>query len=663
MNKRMMIVLFAVFAAILFSLPQHSSAAPEISIDVEAGFQNKVKYDRGFPVQIKVTNSGSAFSGDLVLGYSESYNMGAGLTIPLDIGGGESKTFQIALPGMMDTSYMGNTSSQTIFLYEGGWEDGDSIDFEGPESLQPTFYGPSSLFVATLTGNPDRLVKIGQVSPAGSDSTQLFHLNQIEDLELPTEAEAWGTIDYLIIDEFAYSDLPAAVQDAIHQWLQQGGQILLGTTNNTNASMGNLSEFLPLEISGSQEISVPLLENPVPGFKTELKEGAIALVENEGQIAAARQNVGAGAIIQTSFSLGDETATAQDGYGEFITNFVSLNTNTSGAYQGQSTKETISNEIGNSNELFESFAVSKTLIFVIILLYIILIVPVLYTILKKKDKRELAWIIIPAAAIITSIGLFAAGAKDRIANSQIQQTGFFEVDEDNGLNGYYMNSLLSNRGGDFQFTAPDSTTMTLKANSQFSEGSPHMSAILEKQAAANSLTIRDMRYWSVSSIIGESYIENSGEFDIQLELESKILSGTIQNNFPFAVEDLAIWTGTRLLSLGDLNPGEILTVNQTAQGNTLPAISPIVQSYGNQPIGDKEELMEARKQAALAISFNSLSQKGSSPYLIAYTNDAIVPVTLENQRAEVSSVHLIAQSFEPASELSGDAELEGVVAP
>ncbi|MGK7378563.1 hypothetical protein ACSFXN_12050 [Planococcus sp. 1R117A] len=657
MFKRL--VSLSIFACVLFLffLPLTSLAAPEMTIKADAGLQNKVKYDKGLPVQFTLSNGGSDFSGDLVLSYSETYSLGAGLSVPVELAAGETKTIQVAVPGLSDMMSMGGPSIQTIFLYEGGWEDGKSINFKGSKTLSPGFFSPSSLFIATLTNNSDRLLQLDQISPAGSESTQVFHLNQMNQFSLPTEALAWETVDYLLVDEFSYGDLPEAVQQAVLQWIQQGGHVVVGSTENISAAMGNLSEFLPLELGAPNEAAIPSLEAPIPVFEASAKDGADPLIEQKGQVLAARQLVGAGTITQTSFSLGDETVTSQKGYVNLAASFFPLVSGANMMNQGESIKEIMSFEVGEVNELFESFAVSKTLIMGIVFIYIILIIPVLYMILKKRDKREYAWVIIPAAALVTSIGLFAIGAKDRIANPQVQQTGFFEVDQDSGLNGYYMNTLLSNRGGDYRFAAPLSTTMTYRLDSQISGSSPQQSAILEQQATKNNLTMRDMRYWSVGSVLGESYIENTGNFAIDLAVEDQTITGTIQNNFPFAIEDVSIWTGTRLMALGDLNPGERLKVNQPVQSDILAAASPIGSSYGYQPIANKEELKKARKQTILSVSYNQLESSESSPYVIAYTNDAIVPIMLEDQRASVSAVHLIAQPFKPDMNLKGEISL------
>lgn len=657
MHKRLLAFFAFALLISLFIMPQVSLAAPEITVDSSAGFQNKVKYDKGLPLQFTVTNEGSAFSGDLVISYSESYNLGAGIAMPLELAEGESKTLQIASSGLSDTNYTGGSNDQSIFLFEGGWEEGGSIVFKGDKTIQPAYYSPGAMFVATLTDNQDRLLPLEQLAIPSGEGVEVIHLDQLANFTLPTEAQAWSMIDYLVIDEFSYSDLPEPTQQAVLQWVQQGGHVITGSSSNLAAELGNLSEYLPLELADAIQVSVSGLESPVPAFQATVKEGAAVKLQNDGQVIAATQPVGSGNVTQMSFSLGDETVSAQEGYSQMLSSFFPAPVVNYNSMGGQSILDFMTYEVGDVNELFDSFAVSKPFIIAIILLYILLIVPVLYIVLKKKDKREFAWFIIPAVALLTSLGLFAYGAKDRIGNPQIQQTGFFEVDADNGLNGYYVNSLLSNRGGDYQFTAPSTTTMTYRMASEFSETQPYLSAMMEKGTANNQMTVRDMRYWSVESIMGQSYIENTGNFGIDLEVADNKVTGTILNNFPFGVEDVSIWTGTRLLDMGDLSPGEELTVDETIQSDILSPAAAIGQSYSYQPIADLEELEMARRQSLLSTSFEQMSQNGKSPYVIAYTQDAIVPISLENQRASVDSVHLVAQSFKPELSLSGDISL------
>lgn len=178
--------------------------------------------------------------------------------------------------------------------------------------------------------------------------------------------------------------------------------------------------------------------------------------------------------------------------------------------QGQSPLDQISYELRNINELFPSFEVSVSYMLIVIILYIIIIGPVLYFVLKKVDKREHAWWIIPVFSIILSIGLFIVGAKDRIVQPQVQQSAFYKVNEDSSLNGYYVESILTNRSGDFVVNTDKNTTAVAMRNyNNFTGtvGDLHESSYIKENANGSTLTLRDLNYWSVQSFGGKHLLK------------------------------------------------------------------------------------------------------------------------------------------------------------
>ena len=83
MWKKMM-VFIVLFVGSLAILPDmQASAAPALKVDVTAGMDGKAKYGKGAPVSITVENTGSAFSGDLVIDIPYSYSMGTGKADPV----------------------------------------------------------------------------------------------------------------------------------------------------------------------------------------------------------------------------------------------------------------------------------------------------------------------------------------------------------------------------------------------------------------------------------------------------------------------------------------------------------------------------------------------------------------------------------------------------
>ena len=669
--------IFALIIVFLFSFTPFTEAlaAPELEVKASAGFQNKVKYGLGLPLSLTVVNSGDEFSGDLVIDYSESYAVGSAKAIPFTIGQGETKTINLSLSGLSD-EYMysgGTNSNQMFYFYEGGWEKDKEVKYNGNKSVRPTFYGQESAFILTLTESADRLRPFSSIKLNNMSDTQVIHLAQLKDFELPLDASSYGIANFLVVDEFVLADLPEDAQKAILEWVQTGGVVIVGASENTSAELGTLSSELPLTLSDERtqvpkEVFAALAKNKefakdVSAFNATVSESSRVLLASENQPLSAVKTIGKGAIIQTAFSLGDDPFSKESNATVFLTELikksnVGLISTTSMNYGYQGKKEQMAYDVGQTNELFPSFQVSTSIMVAIVILYIILVGPLMYFLLKRKDKREHAWWIIPVISILTSAAIFAYGAKDRLVRPQIQQSSFYEVQDDESLAGYYVESLLSNRSGDFTFESETGTTMVAsKQMNAFSggTGSAQATSILQEHANKDQLTMRDVGYWSVSTVIGDSLIPDMGKFTIDLTVESGNVRGTVKNDFPFALKEVSIWSGTKMINLGDLNPNETVKVAEPI-GSAL--LLPIASTTGTQQMGygspmSASDLPKERKDSLIRMT-QTLGNRSTQPAIIAHTEDAIVPISLKDARAEISAVNVIYQKFEPKTIFSGE---------
>ena len=648
-------------------------AAPQLEVKATAGFQNKIKYGLGFPLSLTVVNSGDEFSGDLVIDYSESYAVGSAKAIPFTIGKGETKTISLSLSGLSDEFNYSGSNYQMFYFYEDNWEKDKEISYKGSKNVRPTFYGQETNFVLTLTESADRLRPFSSIRLNNMSDTQVVHLAQLKDFEFPLDASAYGLANFLVVDEYVLADLPEEAQKAILEWVQTGGVVIVGASDNTAAELGILSEHLPLTIS-EERVQIPKetfttlagnkdFSQDISTFSATINKESRVLMQSEDQILAASMAIGKGAIIQTSFSFGDAPFNKENSASAFITelmkkanvgNLPTTNMN----YGHQSVKEQLTYEVGQTNELFPSFQVSTPLMIAIVIIYIILVGPLMYFLLKRKDKREHAWWIIPSISILASVAIFAYGAKDRLVRPQLQQSSIYEVQDDASLSGYYVQSLLSNRSGNFTFESEQGTSMVAsKRFNAFSGGTANVQAtsILQEQANQDQLTMRDVGYWSVSTVVGDSQIQDVGKFDIDLTVENGNVRGTVKNNFPFALKDVSIWSGTKMIGLGDINPNESVNVAEPIGGALLLPIAPIAgtQNMGYGSPMQASDLPEERKNTLIRMSQN-VGKHSTHPAIIAHTEDAIVPITLMDSRAEMSAVNVIYQPFEPETIFSGE---------
>ena len=224
-------VLFVVFwmASLVFIPTVTAFAAPELKVNVSAGLDGKAKYGKGAPVTLTIENSGSPFSGDMVIDMPFTYSMGMGEAFPLEIGTGETKTISFVIPKMNDYGGMygiGNTKS--IFFYEGGWEKGTEIEHKGAQQITATLHAEDAKFGVQFTDNVDRLAALKAVKYDNASNLVWMNASKIGASAFPNEADGWGAANFIVIDEYPLADLPVQQQEALIGWVRNGGIIIMG---------------------------------------------------------------------------------------------------------------------------------------------------------------------------------------------------------------------------------------------------------------------------------------------------------------------------------------------------------------------------------------------------------------------------------------------------
>lgn len=656
-------LLLLVMLVVSYALPiAEASAAPTLEVQAKAGITGKAKYESVTPLQVTVKNNGADFSGDMAINTFNSYQVASALVIPIDIAAGEEKTFTLYLDGLADYGY----SDDDVFaFYEGSIEKGKKVAYKGTKRLQANFLEANSIFIYTLTEKSDRLssyLRLSQFMP--SNKVEVFHLNQLKDYTLPDVAQGFAMANVIAVDEMAIADLSQKQQEALLTWVQDGGTLLLGGSEQINATAGIFKEYLPLTLSQqTTSVSAESLKNVSGGgnftqaitvYTATENEGSIPVLKDNTNILAAKKKIGSGEIVQTTFSLGDEPLASMDGYAALTAKMLDLQTKgQQTVMQGQSTMDQLSYELGSINELFPSFEVSVSYMLIVIILYILVIGPLLYFVLKKMDKREHAWWVIPAISVVLSILLFIVGAKDRIVQPQVQQSAFYKVNEDSSLNGYYVESILTNRGGDFVVNTDKSTTaLAFRNNYNLSgtTGALHESSYIKENANGSTLTLRDLSYWSVQSFGGKTSAQNIGKMDIDLTLKDEKLTGTVKNNFPFVLKDVTVISGTKEVKLGDIEPNATLNVDKEIKTAMLQKPTNF-NNYNYDYPKTKEEVdplrIDRMKSQALLLVEND-----KQPVITAWAEQAIVGVELETS-VKMSPISYFIQPFNGKVEMSG----------
>lgn len=244
---------------------------------------------------------------------------------------------------------------------------------------------------------------------------------------------------FLIIDRFNVSSLREDQIQAIQKWVENGGGLIIGTGAYAEQTLTGFDKvFLDTEISG---ISEPGEENLASenvdkyGYYeaytdagVDFRQMRIARVNCLNWLGniydslvfpAAYATVGDGAVAIYYCSLGDKELQKLEEYTvwymyEELMEQSSGFQSTNRQYSMESTGQRLLSFIDSRNTVVD-FSLLKWLIGI----YVVLVGPVLYLILRKVKKSEWYWVGVPALGLLSIAGVFLLGRGARVNETRV----------------------------------------------------------------------------------------------------------------------------------------------------------------------------------------------------------------------------------------------------
>ncbi|CAI9386284.1 hypothetical protein BACSP_01570 [Bacillus sp. T2.9-1] len=636
--KKVLIICFILFLATTFIVKEANAASTSgIKITTEAGLDGKVMDGKGFMLKVTIENKEKDFKGDLLIPYSPSYDIGGQTLVPVDIPANSKKTYTVTIPGISSDS---NYTSNKMKLYRDSWQKGEEVSFTGVKELRLTLISDQTLGI--LTDQYDKFKNLRKLSSSSIFTTELLK----EDI--PDQALGLETLSYLMVDQFSLTELSEEQQLAIKKWIEKGGILITGATTNGKQAYGNLESLMPLAFGNEEEIPLSGIDTKtkeqekITAFRSSLTDSSDAITIHNEHPLVAKKNLGEGKIIQTSFSLSDSTLLNWQDFNSWMENLLQTeNTRITANYQYSGNP--LSNlyyQFVESNEYFKSSTITTGLLLIILAGYLLVIVPILYFILRKYDKREHAWWIIPCFSILLSLGMFITGAKDKIKNPQLNEMGIYQY-SNNYLSGYQATTLLSNKSGDFALTFDQDTYTPFP---YLGYGELQVKAIKNEKVKSSEIIFPEVEYWSSRTMYGKTSMPMEGGFSHDFAVTEKDISGTITNLYPFDFSKVFIWSGNEKIELGSIKSGETKNVQVTHSNKYFSRPSGngygyYIYDYNGHDLKEFRELVAESMVLSTDYYFNNISTGDSM--LVAITNEDIVNVGIASEKETKNSTNLI----------------------
>ncbi len=581
MHKKFKATLLLAAVLIVFSLGFSGAAYAEAPFEVKTsiGFNGFYKYEYVTPINIEIKNNDKDVNGKIqILFENVTTNLNKKLytayTKELSLAKGATKTINMELK--LDR-YIGEYKIRIL-------DKSDRLIWEDKSVAMPAAKAANVVGVGVLSDEFESLWYLPLMAFTNPNEKGGNRASAMCNLEgqIPTDARYLEMLDVIIINNYNTEKLTSEEKNALIKWTNNGGVLLIGTGPSYNKTLKGLEDINYINVSGTTAITEfnnmkdssgnPFVPNsPLPIINAASSTGSVILEEGAHPIMFIKGS-GNGKIIISAFDLGLSPFIDWSGKDKFIQGI--LAGNISGTFSGD-----ISNSNNSPYRFFNinqyipnSKAPSAKVIIVILMIFTVIVGPINYLILRKLDKREMAWITIPALAVIFSLSMLIWGSGTSFKNPLMNNVSVISINDD--LNSYEINTfsgVISFKNGDVNISSGENTSIS--PNDRYSSSNymkfNDQDIVLEYILNKNKeISFKDKGVWDVQQIALKETKMLEQSIAQDLTIKGNTISGVIKNNTNMDFEDTVLFYGQNFHKLGDIKSGESKTISFSLNTST-----------------------------------------------------------------------------------------------
>lgn len=573
-NRLLFPLLFACLLTIVLFRPA-AAQNDGLGMTVRAGFDGIHKTNHWTPVQVTVSNSGPAVTGELRI------NTGSGTSgdlaiysAPIDLPTQSNKrlTLYVYLPRF--------TNQLTVQLV-----DGNGQPLLSQTSNRLTQLGLDGLLYGVVSSAPGDLDFLQNVTGGRAEAAVAY----LALTELPETPPAWLGLDVLIFHDVDTGQLTPAQRTALDTWMELGGQLVIAGGPGWQKTAVSLGDLLPVTLNGSetvadlpalsQDIGLPF-RDPGPYLVTtsSLRRGEL-LFHQDGLPLLARQDQGRGSAYFLALDPALAPLVDWNGSPVLWAEVANRVPAPSPWAAGVRNSYAATQAVGS----LPSVALPSVLqLLAYLLIYVVLVGPVNYVALKRRNRRELAWLTIPALVLVFTVLAYVTGFQIKGNNTIINEMSVAQ----GSVNSEQMRvqsllGLYSPGRRSYDLVLPVET-MARPLGGNFMSGGSYNGPIVRD----NDVRLKDVRVdvgsvqpFAVDSLrpapalVGGAVLrQNAGDLE---------LVTTLRNDSDLTLQNATLLIGTTAVSLGDLRPGQnINEVTRLGRVGTLGTTTPFGPGVG-----------------------------------------------------------------------------------
>ena len=532
------------------AMPESSAEAATpthpVTMTAAVGYAGYFNENHWIPVNISIDNVGKPVSARLVLsvnGFTPSGPSQNGrVEWPLHIPTGWSKKF-IAVPG----NILSKLTSPEVDCVSNG-------RIIATTYLNATRIDNNDLVAVLSTQAISAQFLTGTTGPSPANNPVLpFALYPAD---FPDKPNLLDTLTAVVTTPTTLFGLKKDQQEALWTWVRMGGMLFV-----TGVKWGGTTPALPIVAGPDHWVSGSLFANLVP--KTPLhrtllmegegiRQGARIIAGSKTLPLIASMTVGRGAVVQTSFFPTQSVLLQWPGDVSLWSTLLKQMDNTSlNAVQNLLDPNGILTLSRASDSLSPLRVPSLRYWGMIFSAYIFLVGPLAFFVLKRLRKQSLAWGVLPLLSVVTTVSIYSFGETKRPEGMLTEGVAVVDLVGNSQAESYGISAFMSPHTVDV--TAHTSQPTLLLPLAQ--EGIRRIGTATITQTHKSSFASFDaVGRWGMRYLYSAGSITGQGEFNTTLD-STYYFTGTIQNQTPYTLHDVAVFWNDKMFPIGDMAPG------------------------------------------------------------------------------------------------------------
>lgn len=601
------------------------AAAEGLTLQARALLQGHVRTGSWFAVAVDVANAGPTVTGELrITGGADSRTR---FGTPVEFATGSRKQHLLYA---MPPTFGGNL---TVELVAGG-------QVVAKSQVAIALHDQTQLVVGVVAEDPAGLV--GELDLLPNQNGLAPVIVPLGPEDLPERIQAWAPLDRIVWQDVDAASLSPAQLAALRTWVAGGGRlVIVGGTAGADALTGFPDDLLPYRPTGILDVD-PSVLRPILGG---IPDGAATLAAYAGEPSYGR-------ALATS---GDRVIAADTPFGSGTVTLLGFDPTTSWIADGDEWDAplwrrllparsagavslvddgTIVSAVAN----LPSLSLPPTGALLVLLLgYIVLIGPVNYLVLRRLDRREWAWVTVPALIGVFTVGAYAVGFVVRGNDVIVHEVAIVRgaPGTDQAVTQSYLGIFSPSRATFQVRLAGDALVAAPMSGDIFGGSSTGLDVLQGDPSRVRDL---DVGFGSMRTIRAEA--SASGPIvDADLRLEDNRVRGTLTNRSTGTLVAPALVLGASSVTLGDLAPGASTDVNLVLSDNPMNQPSLSDRVVGSIPwdmgmMGEADQRNLVRRSMIDQLSMDpmmgfTMSLPGDTVTLLAWGTEPVVQAEIE----------------------------------